>query len=87
MTKFQLEFERLRLFAFLLMLNCFFFYSEIEYVSEVYRYTDFDPPLEMQNHTITVCNFYSTSKKDSLELFRAKKTRIVIETFDHTRRE
>lgn len=84
LIRFQTEFAKLKLFAFLFLLNYFFFYSQSEYISTVYRYTDYVPVEFVESSTITVCNFYSTSKKSDLPIFKNKKTKITIETFDHS---
>lgn len=83
MIRFQQDFQRLRLFAFLLLLNYFHFYGQSEFFSTAYRFTDFVPEGFKEGSIVTVCNFYSTSKKDDLEAFRHKKTKIIIETYDH----
>lgn len=84
MIRFQQDFVRLRLFAFLLLLNYFFFYGQSEFVSCVCRFTDFVPEQLEEGAVITVCNFYSASKRDDLEDFKHKRTKVVIETFDHS---
>ena len=84
MIRFQQDFQRLKLFSFLLLLNYFYYYGQPEFVPTVYRYTDFVPEKLEEGATITVCNFYSTSRKEQLEGFQHKKTKIVVETFDHS---
>ena len=63
LLRFQNDFKKLKLFAFLLMLNFFYSYSQAGYISTVYRYTDYEPVGMVEGAVITVCNFYSTSKK------------------------
>lgn len=84
MIRFQNEFKRLKIFAFLMLLNYFYFYGECQYHPTVYRFTDYIPGQELQpDSTFTICNFYSTSTEEKLETFKEKPTKIVIECFDH----
>jgi hypothetical protein len=78
LIRFQNDFGRLKLFAFLLLLNYFYFYNQSDFVSTVYRFTDYIPKGLNPDTIITVCNFYSTSKKSDLEGFKHKKTKVVI---------
>ena len=79
---FREQLEKLKLFAFLLLLNYLYAYSYDTVFNEaptiLYRYTDANVEPELMGQIVTVPSFYSVTTNENIEEFKKKQTKLII---------